>query len=108
MSLTAKDAESIEAKWSNPTQNIVGLTTHVKYRDTETEGSSEETVSEPVSIGEGTKVLSELTPNTIYRVETCICKAADNSGCACVANPQTAATKPLGMSYIVVFLLILS
>ncbi len=96
LSLTVKDAKSIEAQWKNPVQNITDLTASVRYRDTDTAGSRDVTVTASVAIGQDKAVLSGLQPNTVYRVETCICKKADNAKCACVATPRTAATKPLG------------
>ncbi len=96
LSLTVKDAKSIEAQWKNPGQNIKDLTASVRYRDTDTVGSPDVTVSGSASFGQALQLLTDLQPNTVYRVETCISKTADSAKCACVATPRTAATKPLG------------
>ncbi len=81
-------------------QNVEGLVVSVRYRDTDTEGSSDRAVFEPIKIGPNRKLLGGLEPNTIYRVEPCICKARD---CACASIPLTAATKPLGKCIIDIF-----
>ncbi len=96
LSLTVKDAKSIEAQWKNPGQNIKDLTAAVTYRDTDMVGSPEISVSGFVAFGQAQQLLTGLHPNTVYRVEACICKTADSAKCACVATPRTAATNPLG------------
>ncbi len=94
--LTALNATSIEVKWSNPKQNTKDLTAPVKYKDTDTTGSPEESMSGSVETSETKALLSALQPNTIYSADVCICKKAGSGKCACVAKPVTAATKPLG------------
>ncbi len=96
MSLVVKDAESVEIKWKNPKQNTHDLAASVWYRDTDTVGSADAIVPASVAFGQAKKVLSGLQPNTIYRVEACICKTSDSVKCACCAKPLEAATKPLG------------
>ncbi len=96
LSLVVKDAESVEIKWKNPKQNTHDLAASVRYRDTDTVGSADVTVPASVAFGQAKKVLSGLQPNTIYRVETCICKTSDGAKCACNTQPLKAATKPLG------------
>ncbi len=96
LSFTVKDAESIETQWKNPKQNTHDLSAAVRYRDTDTVGSADVTVSASVAFGQTKKLLSGLQPNTIYEVETCICKKTNSAKCACVTTPRTAATKPLG------------
>ncbi len=96
LSLSARDAKSIEAKWTNPKQNFGDLSVLLLYKDTETAGSLDKTVSGSVAIGKVKKLLSGLEPNTIYSVQTCICKTANSGKCACAALRHTAATQPLG------------
>ncbi len=96
MSLVVKDAESIEIKWKNPKQNIRDLAASVRYRDTDTVGSVNVTMSASAGFGQAKKVLSGLQPNTIYTVEACICMKVHGAKCACNTQPLKAATKPLG------------
>ncbi len=77
-------------------QNTQDLTASVKYKDTDTTGSLEKVMSGSVGTGETKALLSGLQPNTIYRVNACICKKAGSAKCAYVAKALTAATKPLG------------
>ncbi len=96
LSLVVKDAESVEIKWKNPKQNTHDLAASVRYRDTDTVGSTDVTVPASVTFGQAKKLLSGLQPNTIYRVEVCICMKVDGAKCACNTQPLKAATKPLG------------
>ncbi len=96
MLLVVKDAESVEIKWKNPKQNIKDLTATLRYRDTDSVGSADVTVPVSAAFGQAKKLLSGLQPNTIYRVEACICKTSDGAKCACNTQPLKAATKPLG------------
>ncbi len=68
----------------------------MRYRDRDTVGSADAIVPASVAFGQAKKVLSGIQPNTIYRVEACICKTSDSAKCACCAKPLEAATKPLG------------
>ncbi len=77
-------------------QNTQDLTASVKYKDTDTTGSPEESIPGSVDPGHAKKLLSGLQPNTIYSARVCICKKAGSAKCACVAKALIAATKPLG------------